>query len=249
MSPDQYKQVLQISAKIAIDKKTLIGGASATTEERALDYLNSLAEYGYNYAIVCPPYYYPQKSEEVLNFYRTISRKAPSSIKIILYNIPFCAPEISLGIIPQLADCKNIVGIKDSSGDMLYLSKVIWSLYELRPEFSVFCGQDAVFLPSLTLGTQGCMSSLAWILDETLFEIMKCYDSGDQKRAELLQLYIISIVKHLDAITFPENYRSLALAAGIFCGLPQRAFNNIKSPEFDDWKEVAQSIMKKIKSL
>ena len=249
MSPEQNKQVLRISAKIAMDKKTLIGGASATTEDRVIDYLNYLAELGYSYAIICPPYYYPQKNEEILSFYQTISLKAPSTIKIILYNIPFCAPAISLSIIKELMNCENIVGMKDSSGDMLYLSKVMWSSEVIRPEFSVFCGQDAILLPSLTLGTQGDMSSLAWILDQTIYELISCYDAGDQKRAELLQLHIISMVEHLDKITFPENYRSLAQVAGIPCGLPQRAFPNIRSPEYNNWKEGAHNIIDKLSKL
>lgn len=249
MSAEQSKQVLTIAAKIAGNKKILIGGASATTEDRVADYLNCLAELGYSYAIVCPPYYYPQKDEEILSFYRTIAMKAPEGIKIILYNIPFCAPKISLAIIQELMVCENIVGMKDSSGDMLYLSKVMWASETRRPEFSVFCGQDAVLLPALTLGIQGDMSSLAWIADETISEVMNCYDTGEQKRAELLQLNVISLVEHLDKITFPENYRALAQAVGIPCGLPQRAFFDIKSPEYDNWKEGALKIMQKLRKL
>jgi len=249
MSPEQCKQVLSISARIAAGKKTLVGGASATTEERVINYLNCLAELGYEYALVCPPYYFPQKNEEVLSFYKTISFKAPSAVKIVLYNIPFCAPQISLGILPELMSCENIVGLKDSSGDMLYLSKAIWSSKVIRPEFSVFCGQDAILLPSLTLGSQGDMSSLAWILDQTMSDILSCYDSGEQRRAELLQLHVVSLVEHLDKITFPENYRALAQVAGIPCGLPQRFFPNIMSLQFDKWKEDARDIIDVIKGL
>lgn len=249
MSPEQNRQVLKICAQKAVGKKILIGGASATTEERVLSNLSSFMEMGYDFSIICPPYYYPQNPEDILSFYLTVSHKAPKGVKIILYNIPFCAPGIPLSILPKLMECENIVGLKDSSGDLLYLSRALYYASCHRPEFSIFSGQDSAILSGLTLGAQGCMSSLSWILHDSVCSILECYDNGEQKRAELIQSHIVGLVDYLSAIPFPENYRALAEVKGIPCGIPQRAFASLAQPAITQWKEGAEKIISSLAGL
>lgn len=235
MSPAQRKRIYFLAANQLANKKVLVGGASAPTEYAALDYIYYLHETGYEYSIICPPYYYPQRADDIVEFYTFIASKSPREMKIILYNIPSCAPGISLSILKDLILIENIVGLKDSSGDLIYLTKALNFANEIRPEFSIFVGQDIALLPSLLIGAQGCMSALAWILHRPLNEIILAYDKNDIRRAETLQNALNSIMVFADKIPFPENYRALAIAAGIYCGEPQRAFPELKPDKLNDF--------------
>lgn len=246
MSPEQNKRVLRMAANLVGSQKILVGGVNAPSEFRVLDYLCCIAESGYTYAMLCPPYYYPQKTEDIYSFYCTICERAPRNIKILAYNIPFCAPQIPLEILPGLMEKENFVGLKDSSGDMLYLAKLKCIADTYRPEFSVFCGQDAVLLPSLTLGVQGSISSLGWMFSKPIIDLINSYDTGNYGRAELLQQNIISLVRHLDKIPFPENYRALSQVVGIDCGIPQRSFRSLEPSRLSQWKKEAHMLLQKL---
>lgn len=247
MTPEQQKQVLRIGMEEAGKIKLLIGGASAATERGVLDILNYMQTLGYRFAMVCPPYYYPQSPENILNFYKTISENAPEGMKILMYNIPFCSPEIPLSCFEKLLAFRNIVGMKDSSGNMLYLAKIMSLIDEKRPEFAVFTGQDATFLPSLSLGCSGCMSALAWILDEVDQKICLFYQTNCLYEARILQIKLIHLIRHLDKIAFPENYRVLSEVIGVSAGEPQRNLYNMNTKFYAWWIAKAIKLIEELK--
>ncbi len=234
MTAEQQKEVLRIGMEEAGKSKCLIGGASAATERGVLEILNYMETLGYTYATVCPPYYYPQSPENIISFYEAISGKAPKGMKILMYNIPFCSPEIPLSCFERLLMIPNIIGMKDSSGNMLYLAKIMSLVEEKRPEFAVFTGQDATFLPSLTVGCSGCMSALAWMLDRADWKIWTAYQNNQINIAKEVQMKVMRMVRHLDEIAFPENYRVLSEVIGVSAGEPQRNLYNMNA-EFCTW--------------
>ena len=117
---------------------------------------------------------------------------------------------------------------------MLYLAKIMSLVEEKRPEFAVFTGQDATFLPSLTVGCSGCMSALAWMLDKADWKIWTAYQNNQINIAKEVQMKVMRMVRHLDEIAFPENYRVLSEVIGVSAGEPQRNLYNMNA-EFCTW--------------
>lgn len=247
MNAEQQKKVLAAGMEVAGKNKILIGGASAPTEESVLNLLKYMDKIGYQYALICPPYYFPQTPENVLDFYRTISKKAPPRIKILMYNIPFCAPEIPLQYMEELLAIPYIIGLKDSSGNFLYLSKVMGVVKDKRPDFHVFTGQDACFLPALTLGVSGCISALSWMFDKEENELLESYHQKNLERASEIQMNIIQLVRHLDGISFPENYRILSKVIGVDSGEIQRHFYNLNDVFCYQWIEQMTILVQKLR--
>lgn len=247
MDTKQQKKVLRIGIEECGKHKVLIGGASAATERKVLDILCYMKELGYTYAIVCPPYYYPQSPENIVSFYETVSENAPEGMQILMYNIPFCSPEIPLSHMDRLIGFPNIIGMKDSSGNIMYLSKVMGMVNEMRPDFAVFTGQDSAFLPGLTLGISGCMSALCWMLDEVLAGIWQAYKKNDLQRASRMQMEIIQLVRHLDTFAFPENYRILSGIIGVDAGKTQRRLHNLNVEFGSLWIARAVELVRRIK--
>lgn len=236
MDLEQKKNVLRITMEMAEDK-VLVGGASGATEQEVLHLLQYMASVGYRYAMICPPYYYPQTPEDVLAFFSYISRNAPEDLSLLLYNIPFCTSEIYLSVLEKIMALPNVIGMKDSSGNMLYMNQVINMAAEKHKEFSVFTGQDMTISASMAAGACGCMSALSWIVDEPGAYICKAF--RDQKISEVkhVQDKLNRLVVHLSAVSFPENYRMLATAVGIDTGKAQRHLNNLNDDFYSQWAE------------
>lgn len=245
---EQQRKLLRIGMEECGKQKVLIGGASAATERKVLNLLYYMKGLGYTYAIICPPYYYPQSPEDIVSFYENISENAPKGMQILLYNIPFCSPQIPLRYMDKLLRLPNIIGMKDSSGDMMYLSKIMGIVEEIRPDFAVFTGQDSAFLPGLTLGISGCMSALCWILDEALAGIWQAYRKNEMQKASRMQMEIIQLVRHLDAVAFPENYRILSGITGVDVGKPQRSLHNLNVEFCSPWIAQAVELVQRIRS-
>ena len=241
LNEGDYRAVLAIGAEMHQGNSTLIAGTSGMTERCVLAQMETARALGYAHVLVCPPYYFPQNSTDVLAFYRVISNHAPDGMSIILYNIPFCTTGIALSILPQLADMKNIIGMKDSSGDMLYFAKAHQVIKERGGV--LFTGQDLTLLPSLALGADGCMSSATWILSKAIRGLYDSFHKDDILGAQRYHRYLSAILQKLDYIPFPENYRALANVCGVYCGKPQRAFTNLSGPGFEQWKKEVKTLL------
>lgn len=243
LSPQEHHRSLALAMEVAGSEKTLIAGACGPTERDVLHLMEDAAALGYQYALVCPPYYYPQGQTQVLEFYQHICKHAPSGMGILLYNIPFCTASISLSILPALMQQANLIGMKDSSGDMLYFVKARAIMQKEKPEASLFTGQDAMLLPSLAVGGNGCMSSGAWLLDGIERSIFTAQENGKLHEARAYQDKLVCILMWLDGIPFPENYRALAQACGIDCGKPQRPFSCLEGETFSLWRQNLLNLM------
>ena len=119
LSDDERREVLRVSSEVASPEKVLVAGVGA---ESVIDTLR-LAEYAarlnYDVALVRTPHFYrPQmKPEALLTFYRAVADRSP--LPVMLYTVPpFTAYDLPLEVITELAEHRNIIGIKESSGNV-----------------------------------------------------------------------------------------------------------------------------------
>lgn len=245
LNQQDYKTTLQLGMDCIGQQKLLLAGASGLTERAVLENLETMAKLGYRYALVCPPYYYPQKPAQVEEFYEYICRRAPQEVGILLYHIPSCTAGIDLSVLPRLLGLNNIVGMKDSGGDMLYHAKALLQMKNQRPDALLFTGQDMTLLSSLAIGGNGCMSSGALLLDKLEAAIIRSFEKGDMDSARAHQLALIEIIEKLDRIPFPENYRALAQARGFDCGLAQRTYSVLSGKSLDGWKKEVDALIRR----
>lgn len=243
----QRELILQKSFEITSSRKILVAGASGLTEREVLNNLELIQRIGYEYAIICPPSYFPQGQKEVGEFFKNIAQEADESLKIILYNIPACTAEISIETFEELLEIDSIIGIKDSSGNGLFLSDILSLVEERRPEFSVLTGHDTQILPAIVQGASGVMSALSWILNKEIRTLVDLILAGQIREARFLQFMFNALVRHVNIIPFPENYRALASATGVFCGVAQREYSILKGEKYSQWTQKSQVLVQKIR--
>lgn len=115
----ESRDVLRVAAEAAAPEKVLIAGIGRESVKATLELAEAAAGYLYDAVLVRPPSYYAgqMSSAAVLHYFRSIGDRSP--LPVVLYNIPKCVPyEIPVDLVAELAGHPNIIGIKDSSGNV-----------------------------------------------------------------------------------------------------------------------------------
>src|SRR6185295_3744918 len=98
---------------------------------------------------IVSPFYYKLSPEAVYAYFAEIARNAP--IDVTLYNIPMFASPIDVPTIRRLAEFPRVIGIKDSSGDLAFMMRMMAAVQPIRPDFSFLTGWEAVLVPMLIM--------------------------------------------------------------------------------------------------
>jgi 4-hydroxy-tetrahydrodipicolinate synthase len=159
-----------------IDPKILIPGTGSSSVEDAIFMTKRAVQHGLRGVLLLPPFYYKNVSDDgIINYYRKIIEDVGSSnFQYLLYNIPQVSlVAINFNIIEQLLKLypQNVVGIKDSSGDIDHMFKTI----KYFDELAVFCGHDSLALRVCRRGGAGAITAGTNIAGKLLSFIIHNY--------------------------------------------------------------------------
>ena len=119
LDDEESRQVLRVAAEAAAPEKVLIAGIAKESVKGTVEMAEAAAAFRYDAVLVRTPTYYASQmtTAAVLNYFRSVADRSP--LPVLLYNIPQCAPyDIPVELIAELARHPNIIGIKDSSGNV-----------------------------------------------------------------------------------------------------------------------------------
>lgn len=147
------------------------------------------AEAGTDAVLALPPHYYKgQNSNESLKSYFWQVADA-SPVPVILYNMPSnTGVNLSPETVKTISSHPRIIGIKDTSGDIVQITRLC---LEARPGFSIFVGSGGFFLPGLAVGCTGGTLAVANILPAACNRLMKAFSCGDIQAAREIQHRIL----------------------------------------------------------
>ena len=177
----QKKESIHFLLENRIDPKNLILGTGSSSLEDAIDMTKFSVEIGAKAALVLPPYYFKNVSDDgVITYYRNIIEQiGENEYKYLLYNIPqYSGVTISFNIIENLLKLypNNVVGLKDSTGDLESMLKTIKYFNEL----AVFCGNGALALHTSKRGGAGAITGDANITAKLLSFIIHNFKNEKQ---------------------------------------------------------------------
>ncbi len=133
LSDEERREVLRVTAEVAAPEKVLVAGTGAESVIETLKLTEYAASLKYDVALVRTPHFYrPQmKPEVLLAFYRTVADRSP--LPVLLYTVPpFTAYDLPLEVIAELAEHPNIIGIKESSGNVEKVSAMVKATSHIR---------------------------------------------------------------------------------------------------------------------
>lgn len=217
LSPVENEVMIRTAAAAVDGRKMLIAGATAPDARTALRYLDTCAEVGVTAALIAPPYYYPITDEELICFYETLS-KHPGKVPIIAYQIPAFTRTITMPVFERLLDFDQIIGLKNSSGNIKEIMHQLWSRDQKRAGFHLFCGTDDALFPCLAAGCDGSLTALGGILPELVTRLYDAFVAGDLKETSVVQSKLMPVLRLCDRFSFPVGYKLLAETVGITIG-------------------------------
>jgi len=187
---DQESEALVLEArKSAARGKVIIAGTARESAGWTIKFTNRLAEAGAEAALIRPPSYYKAKMnyEALRDFYLRVADGV--KIPVILYNIPQNTQiQLPLELVVELAGHQNIIGLKESGGNIAFLGEVI---KKVPADFFYFTGSGSVFYSALELGASGAILALANVAPELCVKLFEQFRAGQKDEARELQYQLI----------------------------------------------------------
>jgi 4-hydroxy-2-oxoglutarate aldolase len=193
LSREEIDGVLVMAKEAAGPKKKLIAGTGAESTAETIEKTKRAAELGYHAALVKTPHYYkPAYTPDVLiAYYRRVADKSP--IPVLLYSVPqFTGVALESPEVAALSEHPNIIGIKDSSGNVQRTSEMIAAV---QPGFQVLVGSASTMYPSLMVGARGTILALANALPEKCVALYDFAHRGQLEQARELQQMLVKASK------------------------------------------------------
>ncbi len=167
-----------------------------------------------------------------------------SPIDVTLYNIPMFANPIDIPTIRRLSELPHIIGIKDSSGDISFMLRMIAAVQPSRPDFVFLTGWEAALAPMLAIGCQGGTNASSGIVPEVTRKIYDLTTAGRLPEACCLQLKFLPLFDAMLVIgNFPDGFRAGVELRGFKVGSSRQPVGNVPPIDRDKLQRMIQSLL------
>ncbi|BAB60394.1 dihydrodipicolinate synthase [Thermoplasma volcanium GSS1] len=201
-SLEERKKFLQFVSENRNNLTVYAGVGSSSTQE-SIELSKFTEDVGIEVRVLMPTYYIKPDEEWMYKHFSEVI--SASSNDLFIYNIPQLAGSwVPENVIKKLkSEFSQVKGIKDSSGDMRFFSRIVTLVSK---DFSVFQGQDDLLLTSMALGANGGVCGLSNI-SGSIVDLYKAFQSGDLKKSREIQLNKVNPLMYaVNAPTFPSGY-------------------------------------------
>ena len=211
--------MVEVSRESIPSSKIMMVGTGMESTQETIEFTNQVAKMGGDCALVVTPCYFKGSMKPQVLYDHFISVADSSKIEVLLYNVPqFTGVNLEPAWVAKLSEHPNIIGIKDSSGNIGQLSEII---HLSQNGFAVFTGSAPVLFPALCVGAVGGILAVANAIPEICVRIYNLFKEGKMDEARALQNRMTSLAK---AVTTQHGIGGLKIAmdiAGYFGGNPR----------------------------
>ena len=215
LSHDEHQKVIELCIKESDGKNPIIAGTGSNSTEEAISLTTHAEKVGANAALIVTPYYNKPTQEGLYQHYKAINDKC--GIPIIIYNIPGRSViDMSVDTMAKLFELKNIVGVKDATGD---LSRVDQQLKKMGKDFIQLTGNDDNALEFNNRGGVGAISVTANIAPKLCSDFQKFSKSENDMNAKKEAIKLDKILQPVHSSMFVESNPSPVKYAAKLLGL------------------------------
>jgi 4-hydroxy-tetrahydrodipicolinate synthase len=174
---------IRIACSAAKGKVPVIAGTGAAYTGDVVKLTRRAAEFGAAAALVVSPYFLKPSDKEIYDHFERIANN--SDIPVFVYNIPqVTGVPISWTLVDGLRNIDGIIGLKDSSGNLVNLTTI---LVRKPDDFQVVVGHDEVALPALASGCDGAILASANVYPDRYIRMQAALSEGDLREALIIQ--------------------------------------------------------------
>jgi len=200
LSFDEHDRVIEITIEQVKKRIPVIAGTGSNSTEEAIMLTRHASHAGADASLQVSPYYNRPTQKGLYEHFKAIANSV--EIPIILYNI---ASRTGVNIEPETIaklsrDCRNIVGVKEASGNLEQMSRI----RQLCPQdFALISGDDSLTLPVLGIGGTGIISVVANIVPKDVADLVAEFERGNIKKAQEMHYKLLPLIKAIFIETNP----------------------------------------------
>ncbi|MCP4887369.1 MAG: dihydrodipicolinate synthase family protein [Planctomycetaceae bacterium] len=211
---EERRRIVQIVVEQADGRVPVLAGAAEANVKATIEACNAYGDMGVRAVAIVAPFYYRLTSEGVYAYFREIAEHV--SVDVTLYNIPLFASPIDVETVVRLAsEFPRVIGIKDSSGDLPNMMRMISAIRPMRDDFSFLTGWDAALAPMLIAGADGGTNATSGVVPELTRAVHRNVITGNHQEAMRLQYQLLPLFDAMISLgEFPEGFRAGARSRG-----------------------------------
>jgi 4-hydroxy-2-oxoglutarate aldolase len=223
---------------MAVDK-VLIAGTGMESTRATIRMTKKAAEAGADAAIIVNPHYYTGRmtSEVLIRHYTEVADASP--IPVMIYNVPgFTGVNIATDTVAILAAHDNIIGMKDTSGNIVQLAQLV--RLTAGKGFDVLAGSANHFLPALAVGAQGGILALANIAPDECVQIQRLFQEAKMEEARELHLRMLPVNQAITAQMGVPGLKAAMEMRGYFGGEPRQPLLPLSDSARETLRQILQ---------
>jgi len=207
------------TAKETLGSTHLMVGTGSYSTKDTCEMTEIAFNLGADSVLVVAPYYNKPPQEGLIKHFRMVAKKGPT----VVYNIPGrCSVNIENETMLTILEEENVIGIKESTGNITQAGELIVRAKEMRPDVRIFAGDDSSILPIIALGGDGIISVASNIVPKEIREMTLAAMQGDFETARTYNKSLLPLIKALFVTTNPIPLKALMNHLGLEAG-PVRA--------------------------
>ncbi|MDA7025804.1 4-hydroxy-tetrahydrodipicolinate synthase [Bacillus sp. CLL-7-23] len=214
LSEEEKLALIKYCVKEVNGRIPVIAGTGSNNTAASIRLTKKAEEAGADAVMLVVPYYNKPSQEGMYHHFKAIAEQ--TSLPVMLYNVPgrtvvSLAPETTI----RLAKIPNIVAIKEASGDLDGIAKIV---AETPEDFAVYSGDDSLTLPALAVGGKGVVSVASHIIGREMQEMITLYLNGDTAQAALIHQKLLPLMNGLFAAPNPTPVKTALQLKGLDVG-------------------------------
>jgi 4-hydroxy-tetrahydrodipicolinate synthase len=215
---EEEKRLFTEIKKAVGNKGSVIAGTGSNNTAEALEFTKDAEKIGVDACLLVVPYYNKPSQDGLYQHFKKIANS--TSLPCILYNVPSrtitnLAAETTIKL---SYDAPNIIGVKEASGNMEQITKII---KEAKPGFLVWSGNDTDTLPMLKLGAHGVISVASHLVGKQINDMIYSFVKGNTKKATEIHEHLLPLVNALFVVSNPVPVKYALNQIGFKVGKPR----------------------------
>jgi 4-hydroxy-tetrahydrodipicolinate synthase len=207
------RELIERAITLAAGRVPVLAGITDTAFTESLNLARHAAEHGADSVVLAAPYYFPAGQAELIEYLGDLIKELP--LPMYLYNMPgLTKVNFESGVIRAAMQWEKVIGVKDSSCDMIYFHKLL-RLTKQRPDWSLLVGPEELTAEAVLLGAHGGVNGGANIHPRLYVDLYEAAAAQDLAKVRELHTRVIELASRIYAV---GRHKS-AIIKGIKCSL------------------------------
>lgn len=238
------REVIQNVCRQMRGRLPVLVGITDTSFTEAVAMAKCAADAGAQAVVTAGPFYLPTAQPELIDYIERLVQELP--LPLFIYNMPqLTKVHFEPETLRQLSHLEKIIGLKDSSGDLVYYDKLI-ALKQERPDWSVLVGPEHLLAETVRRGGDGGVNGGANFYPRLFVDLYQAVRAGDAKRAEELQQRLVqlgqiySVGRHASAVV--KGMKCACSLLGLCDDRMAEPFERFREPERERVRAILESL-------